>query len=461
MSFKTTAGITVGKLGNLAISLIAKNRGTNWAGETAMRIDPELIAHIKGIDADKVIFITGTDGKSTVTNLVAHILRYNGFSVVSNLEGANLTTGVATSLLKASSLGGNVKADYFVFETDERYLYQIREQLPCNNLIVTNILKDQMQRNGDPDYIYRKIRRVIEKFGMNVFLNGDEPRSCSLADYAPKTVFYGAEKHSQAFTKDDTFVTLPCPKCQCSIKFDYYNNDSLGSFHCDKCGYTNNNGNHKEGRRRQADYRSTNADFAARTFRINGTEYTMPYDPPHMLYNYAAATAACKEIAGLTEAQCAEALKSFKLLAGRIESVTYKGRHIKFMRFKQENPETFQNFINTIAADKEDKVVIIGLDTVNDIDPFYMNTFYAFDCDYSQLIRSNVKRFYFVTDTVAYDAANCFMYGGVDPSRVDIIPTGDEEEILDIIEDCGYTNIYLAVTLHKFEIIQEMVRKGK
>ena len=54
MSFKTTAGITVGKLGNLAISLIAKNRGTNWAGETAMRIDPELIAHIKGIDADKV-----------------------------------------------------------------------------------------------------------------------------------------------------------------------------------------------------------------------------------------------------------------------------------------------------------------------------------------------------------------------------------------------------------------------
>ena len=173
MSFKTTAGITVGKLGNLAISLIAKNRGTNWAGETAMRIDPELIAHIKGIDADKVIFITGTDGKSTVTNLVAHILRYNGFSVVSNLEGANLTTGVATSLLKASSLGGNVKADYFVFETDERYLYQIREQLPCNNLIVTNILKDQMQRNGDPDYIYRKIRRVIEKFGMNVFLNGD------------------------------------------------------------------------------------------------------------------------------------------------------------------------------------------------------------------------------------------------------------------------------------------------
>ena len=201
MSFKTTAGITVGKLGNLAISLIAKNRGTNWAGETAMRIDPELIAHIKGIDADKVIFITGTDGKSTVTNLVAHILRYNGFSVVSNLEGANLTTGVATSLLKASSLGGNVKADYFVFETDERYLYQIREQLPCNNLIVTNILKDQMQRNGDPDYIYRKIRRVIEKFGMNVFLNGDEPRSCSLADYAPKTVFYGAEKHSQAFRR--------------------------------------------------------------------------------------------------------------------------------------------------------------------------------------------------------------------------------------------------------------------
>jgi hypothetical protein len=53
------------------------------------------------------------------------------------------------------------------------------------------------------------------------------------------------------------------------------------------------------------------------------------------------------------------------------------------------------------------------------------------------------------------------MYGGVDPSRVDIIPTSDEGEILEIIEDCGYANIYLAVTLHKFEVIQELIRKGK
>jgi hypothetical protein len=53
------------------------------------------------------------------------------------------------------------------------------------------------------------------------------------------------------------------------------------------------------------------------------------------------------------------------------------------------------------------------------------------------------------------------MYGGVDPSRVDIIPTGDEEEILDIIEECGYANVYLADTLHKFEVIQELIRKGK
>ena len=53
MSFKTTAGITVGKLGNLAISLIAKNRGTNWAGEKAMAIDPEFISHLKGIYPEK------------------------------------------------------------------------------------------------------------------------------------------------------------------------------------------------------------------------------------------------------------------------------------------------------------------------------------------------------------------------------------------------------------------------
>ena len=230
MDFRFFRAIITGKIGNIAISMIDKSRGTIWAGKKALDIDPELLTHFTGVDPQRVIFVTGTNGKSTVSNMITHILRKKGYKVISNSEGANLTTGVAAALVKKVSLAGSVKADYCVFETDERYLARIREQLPCANLLVTNLQKDQVQRNGDPDFVYRKIADVAGRYGMRLFLNGDEPRSCSLADRSDKVVFYGVNRHSQAFQKDQTFVTLPCPKCHSRIRFSYYNNDGMGGF---------------------------------------------------------------------------------------------------------------------------------------------------------------------------------------------------------------------------------------
>ena len=118
MSINFNRAIIAGKLGDSAINIIDRSRGTNWAGRKAMEIDPEILKHFSGIDPDKVLFITGTNGKSTVNSLINYILRHRGYKVVSNIEGANLVTGVASALVKASSLSGKVKADYYIFATD-------------------------------------------------------------------------------------------------------------------------------------------------------------------------------------------------------------------------------------------------------------------------------------------------------------------------------------------------------
>lgn len=71
--------------------------------------------------------------------------------------------GLATALIKNSSLAGKVKADYFIFEVDERFLPSIYRLLPAKNILVTNLQKDQVHRNGDPDFIYRKLLPVMKE----------------------------------------------------------------------------------------------------------------------------------------------------------------------------------------------------------------------------------------------------------------------------------------------------------
>src|SRR5665647_3313337 len=97
------------------INRVSKDRGTNLPGEKALKIDPSFVKNFKNLDYGKVIFITGTNGKSTTTNLIAHILKENGKKIISNIEGANLLGGIATILAKESTFTGKLKADYFVF----------------------------------------------------------------------------------------------------------------------------------------------------------------------------------------------------------------------------------------------------------------------------------------------------------------------------------------------------------
>ena len=153
--------LLVSKLSVILIGIVAKGRGTNLPGQAALAIDPLFVKHFKGIDPAKAVFVTGTNGKSTTVNLLHHVFTSSGRTVAANLDGANMLTGVATALIKDSTLSGRVRSEYVIMETDERYLKFIRRQLPAKQLIITNIQKDQTQRNGEPGVIFRKISEAM------------------------------------------------------------------------------------------------------------------------------------------------------------------------------------------------------------------------------------------------------------------------------------------------------------
>ncbi len=427
------------------IKKVAPSRGSNYSGDKGLFLDPLMVSHFKGIDPDKVIFITGTNGKSSTTNLLNHILREQGLKIVSNTEGANLLPGIATSLSKASDIKGNLSADFYIFETDERYLPIIYKQLPAKHLLITNLQKDQVQRNGDPDFILRKFRGFINK-DMTLYLNDDDPRSRSLEDLAGKTYYFGVGKNSDSFTKGPDYPTLACEKCGDGIVFDYFNTDNVGRFTCPSCGYSSHE---------KRDMNIEGVDFEGRKFSAADSEFHMSHPLPYMLYNYSAGLLAAEKFAGINPSDTVSSFDTFKNIAGRYEEIPFGNKTIKYLRIKQENPDTLQNAINIVASDKNPKAVCIGLYKVSDFEPHYTNTFYTYDCDFKPLVDSETREYLCFSETVAYDTAVRLKFEGVSEEIIKIQPDEDIKTLLDNISRMESDNVYLITWLSSYDELKK------
>lgn len=91
--------------------------------------------------------------------------------------------------------------------------------------------------------------------------------------------------------------------------------------------------------------------------------------------------------------------------------------------------------------------------------PHYTNSFYAFDCDLSGLVRSDVEKYFCFSEAVCYDTANRLVYEGVDPSMISIEETEEVETIFRKIEAAETKNIYLITWLHTFDHMKKYIEK--
>ena len=415
------------------IGLVAKGRGTNLPGVVALKIDPGFLSHLRGIDPEKTVFITGTNGKSSVTNLLTRTLTDAGYRVVSNLDGANMTPGVAVPLLRNATLTGRVRCDYIIMETDERYVERIRKQLPAKNLCITNIQKDQVQRNGEPGFIRDKISRAIHP-DMTLFLNHDDPNSLCLSG-AKRIVPYGVAPHSRSFHREDSFfsVSMPCPRCRGGLKFEAYNLDNVGIFRCPVCGLSND---------ASAEYRVSDVSFEEGTFRLGDRTFSFRCKTPEFLYSYALTAAVAGEF-GIDQTSVAETFRTFDSARCRNDQVSLGTHPLKFFRIKQENSETLQSVVNAIAADPEEKTLLFGFDEYVDFYPPYLNTCYMFDCDFRGLKSSGVSHLVCTSRALGHIGALRFLYDGYDPEKMTVLPDSNEETLSRVMDQHGLENAYL------------------
>ena len=440
------AALAAGKLCAAVCKAVSPDRGSNLPGTVALKLDPRFLRRIQGVDPEKTVFITGTNGKSTANNMVVHALRAAGRSVCSNLEGANMQPGAATALIKNTTAGGRFTGEYLVFEIDERSLAVVAKDLPPGHLCITNIQKDQVQRNGDPDYIYQKFKDVIGSLeGLSLYVNNDEPRAMSLSAFIPKSgraLSFGVARNARDSKSEAEWgITMPCPKCHDALVFTHCNIAGVGAYHCPSCGFASG---------KKPDLLIDSIDYGDSVFTASGESYHLAYPAAFFLYNYALSLCVLDSL-GVASGPVKQAFETFTNIGGRMEEFAYAGKSIRYMRIKQENPETLQSALDTIAEDRAAKVFVIGPAIVDDIVPNYSNTFYTFDCNFGPLAKSGVERCICFGRTIGWDMANRLRYAGFPEDCIDIVDTDDDERILAAIAACETDNVYLITWIKKYE----------
>ncbi|MDO5058682.1 MAG: Mur ligase family protein, partial [Neisseria sp.] len=127
--------------------------------------DVEVLARVLNERGDKIIAITGSNGKTTVTSLVGHLCAACGWDTV-------VAGNIGTPVLEAEMQRGGKKADVWVLELSSFQL-ETSPSLNATAAVCLNISEDHLERYNDLlDYAHSKTA-IFNGTGVQV-LNADD-----------------------------------------------------------------------------------------------------------------------------------------------------------------------------------------------------------------------------------------------------------------------------------------------
>ncbi len=416
-------------------------KGTSKPGDIARIVCPAVLKRLK-FDG-KVICITGTNGKTTTSNLVTHMLRENGYTVINNSFGSNMLGGITTSLLTNCTFGGRVKADFSVLEIDERWLRFFVKEVTPDYVLLTNLLRDQIVRNCCPEIVLEKIKLGVTH-GTTYILNANDPVSQQVSWGIDNPIVWFALGENDRSTKEcrsGTNDAKVCPKCMHELSYDYYHYNHVGSFHCENCGFETP----------KADFLGHDIDFAGGKFFINGEETQITFDATYFMFNTVAAAAVCCSASGMELKKALASAETFDIgVTKRYEEITVLGRRCQLILTKQ-NPASIDQSVDFVT-DKESPRTLIIISN-NMFHTERKDVLFMYDVAYENL--KDVEHIVIVGKR-RYDMAVRLKLGGIDMERVQVC---DEAEDLRSCLEKTEGNIYVmtsSVFSNEDKVLEEL-----
>ena len=400
---KKFLAIVVCKAVRLAGKLVG--RGSSLPGQFALKICPDILSRVEL--PERIIAVTGSNGKTSTVEMIAAILRADGRRVIYNEEGSNQIEGVATLVLTHATLGGKVRADVLLIESDERYAARSFRYFHPTEFVVTNLYRDQLTRNGHPEWVYDAILPAVHP-ETELILNADDPLSSCLARGHERVKWFGLDR-CPTDTETPTGVYHDgayCPVCHAPMEYDYVHYNHIGAFRCTRCGH----------RKPAADYAATALDLERGELTLDGAvNIQLAFRSIYNVYNILAAYAACREC-GVPAETIAGAVSGYVLKNGRMQTFRLGEHHGTLLTSKHENSIAYDTNLRYIAAARVPCSVLVVVDAVSR-KYFTSETSWLWDIDFDQLNVPQVERIV-LSGRYCNDLAERFSFTAIPPERI-------------------------------------------
>ena len=372
-------------------------RGGSLPGSVALTLDKDFIKRFKMPKI--VILVTGTNGKTTTSNLIAESLRASGLKVINNHRGDNLNVGIATLLATNADSHYEIHADAMVIEVDELTLYRQFANLHPTHLVVTNFFRDQLDRAGEMETIIRKIMTVTKDFTGTLILNGDDPNVLRLKDNAPQAkslLFSIAKNEDSQLETDEASEGKFCPRCGNRLHYEYYQYSHIGRFICANDHYGEI----------EPSVLVEKIDKENHTFTVEGKEYHSFINAIYAIYNCASVLTVMKSL-NLDYSYADKVFATYKLKEGRNETFNLsKPCVINLIK----NPTGANEVMKEINSHNEEKNICIFL---NDNDQDGHDVSWIWDAHFERLNEPNIHEIV-CSGLRAYDIALRLKYEGLE-----------------------------------------------
>lgn len=379
---------------------------TALPGKAALTIDPRLLARLT---AGRMVFlVTGTNGKTTTVRILCALLRAQGYNIITNPSGANLDSGLTTTLLdNIRQLRTAADRAALVFEIDEAFFGKLAAELNPTVSVVTNFFRDQLDRFGELQHTRDLIAKGLAATHAKVVLCADDSLCASLARGRESDVmFFGiADSGLQDSTSDAIHESAFCTFCGAKYQYEGMVYGHLGRFRCPDCGYA----------RPKPDLAFLAADQDGKALQLQlswhgeTAEAILPIPGIHNGYNAAAALLAVLS-AGLPYRPSVAALADAEAAFGRMERFKAGDREVCLILVK--NPVGMDRALDFVAAAPDAGGVMMLL---NSNDPDGRDVSWIWDVHFEHHLPAGVIG---VSGVRCHDLALRLYYAGKNPDEI-------------------------------------------